>query len=190
MSVFVGRVGELAALAEVARAAARDQVAAAFIIGDPGSGKSRLLAEAAACADLRDQFRVVGYEPEREVPLAAASDFLRALTGATPHGHRLEAFVFGVGSADASSLEPIRVFEAAHRALSAVGPALALVDDLQWVDDLSLALLHYLVRAAATSGDSLALIAAGRPSHNATSFADSLAQTLPGRWVTRSTSVL
>ncbi len=185
MSVFVGRVGELAALAEVARAAARDQVAAAIIVGDPGSGKSRLLAEAAACADLRDQFRVVGYEPEREVPLAAASDFLRALTGATPHGHRLEAFVFGVGSADASSLEPIRVFEAAHRALSAVGPALVLGDDLQWVDDLSLALLHYLVRAAATSGDSLALIAAGRPSHNATSFADSLAQTLPARCVTR-----
>jgi DNA-binding CsgD family transcriptional regulator len=186
MSAFVGRLGELAALAEVSRvAAAGDEVAAAVIVGDPGSGKSRLLAEAAARADVADQFRIVGYEPEREVPLAAASDFLRALTGATPDGRRLGALVFGVGAADASSLEPIRVFEAAHRALSAVGPTLVIVDDLQWVDDLSLALVHYLVRAAATSGDSIALVAAGRPSHNATSFADSLAQTLPAQRLTR-----
>ena len=183
MSALVGRVDELAALADVGRAAAHGEVAAAVIVGDPGSGKTRLLAEAAARADLTDQFRVVGYGPERDVPLAAASDFLRALTGSTPHGHRLEALVFGVGSADASSLEPIRVFEAAHRALSTVGPALVIVDDLQWIDDLSLALLHYLVRAAVSSGDSLALIAASRPSHNATSFSDSVAQTLPTQLV-------
>jgi DNA-binding CsgD family transcriptional regulator len=185
MSAFVGRVGELAALAEVDWAAAHGEVAAAVIVGDPGSGKSRLLAEAGARAHLAHTFRVVGYEPESEVPLAAASDLLRELTGATPHGRRLGTLVFDVGPAEASSLEPIRVFEAAHRALSAVGSALAIVDDLQWVDDLSLALLHYLVRAAATSLDSLALIAAARPSHNATSFADSLAQTLPAPRVTR-----
>jgi DNA-binding CsgD family transcriptional regulator len=177
VSVFVGRVGELAELAEVGDAG-RNEVTAAVVVGDPGSGKSRLLAEGAARAELTDRFHIVGYEPERAVPLAAASDFLHALTGATPNGRRLGALVFGGGSADASSLEPIRVFEATHRALSMVGPTLLIVDDLQWVDDLSLALLHYLVRAAATSGDSLALIAAARPSHNATSFADSLAQTL------------
>ena len=186
MGAFVGRVAELAALDEVGRvAAAADEVAAAIVVGNPGSGKSRLLAEAASRAGLTDQFRIVGYEPERGVPLAAASDFLRSLTGVTPDGRRLGALVFGVGAAGASSLEPIRVFEAAHRALSAVGPTLAIVDDLQWVDDLSLALVHYLVRAAETSGDSLALVAAGRPSHNATSFADSLAQTLPAQRLTR-----
>src|SRR5207247_4716021 len=121
-----------------------------------------------------------------EVPLAATSDFLQALTQATPQGERLEALVFGAAGTEASPLEPIRVFEAAHRALSVVGPpALVLVDDLQWVDDLSLALLNYLVRAAAASRDSLVLISGARPSRNATSFAGSLAQTLPAECLRR-----
>jgi DNA-binding CsgD family transcriptional regulator len=178
MTSFVGRVDELAALAGIARSAESGDVAAAIVVGDPGSGKTRLMAEAAARAALPALFRIVGYEPESEVPLASAADLLRALAGVTPHGQGLEALVFAT-EPDAAPLEPIRVFEAAHRALSTVGPALVLVDDLQWVDDLSLALVHYLVRAAEASGDSLAFIAAARPSRNATSLAESLTQTLP-----------
>jgi predicted ATPase len=148
MSVFVGRRDELAALAEISRAAVRGEVAAAMVVGDPGSGKSRLLGEAAARTELPNQFRVVGFEPESAVPFAAASEFLRALTSTTPQGGQLENLVFGAAPDEASPLEPVRVFESAHRALGAIGPALVLVDDLQWLDDLSLALCHYLVRAA------------------------------------------
>jgi predicted ATPase len=150
MRAFVGRVDELAALAEIGGAAVRGEVAAAIVMGDPGSGKSRLLAEAAARAELPEQFRVVGYEPEREVPLAAASDFLQALTGATPPGRRLEALLFDAEPNDASPLEPIRIWEAAHGALRTVSPALVLVDDVQWVDDISLAPAG--ARAAEASG--------------------------------------
>jgi DNA-binding CsgD family transcriptional regulator len=185
MSAFVGRVDELAALSEIAGAAIRGHAAAAVILGDPGSGKSRLLAEAAARAQLSNRFRVVGYEPEREVPLASASELLRALADATPQGRRLAALVFDAGREEASPLEPLRVLEAAHRALRAVGPALVLVDDLQWVDELSLALCHYLVRAAEGSGQPLVLIAVARPSPNATSFAASLAQALPAERLRR-----
>jgi DNA-binding CsgD family transcriptional regulator len=179
MSAFVGRHDELAALAEVSRAAMRGMVAAATVVGDPGSGKSRLLGEAAARTELPTHFRVVGFEPEAEVPLAAVSELLRALAGATPQGRRFEELVFGAAPEDASPLEPIRVFESAHRALQAVGPALVLVDDLQWLDDLSLALCHYLVRAADATGDPLALIAVARPSPAAASFASSLRHRLP-----------
>jgi DNA-binding NarL/FixJ family response regulator len=175
MSAFVGRVDELAALAQIADAATRGNVAAAVVVGDPGSGKSRLLGEAAARTQLASRFRVVGFEPESEVPLAAASDFLRALASATPaEGRQLEKLVFGAASEAASPLEPVRVFESAHRAFRAVGPALVLVDDLQWLDDLSLALCHYLLRAAETTGEPLALIAVARPSSAAASFASSL----------------
>ena len=179
MSAFVGRAAELTALAEVAGAAASGDVAAAVVVGDPGSGKSRLLAEVAASAQAPSRLAVVGYEPERQVPLAAAAELLKALCEAGPAGRRLEALVFEAAADDASALEPVRVFESVHRALRAHGPALVVVDDLQWVDDLSLALCHYLVRGAETAGPPLALIAAGRPSPNTTSFASSLVQVLP-----------
>jgi DNA-binding NarL/FixJ family response regulator len=179
VSLFVGRRDELAALAEIARAAARNRVAVALITGDPGSGKSRLLAETAARARTSRRFHVIGYEPEREVPLAATSQLLKSLAEVAPTGRRVEELLFGPGRETASKLEPLQVFEAAHRALQAAGPVLVLVDDLQWVDGLSLALLHYLVRGAHASGRGLALIAAGRPSPNMASFSSSLAEVLP-----------
>ena len=179
MSVFVGRASELAALDEIVRTAKRGDVTAALITGEPGSGKSRLLVEAASQIRMPRQLRVVGYEPESEVPLASSAGLLRGLAEVEPNGKRLAALAFDVGPDESSPLEPVRVFEAAHRALQEAGPSLVLADDLQWVDDLSLALLHYLVRAAEGRGVGLALIAATRPSGNATSFAASLAQVVP-----------
>ena len=126
---------ELAALSEVAAAAASGNAAAALVVGDPGSGKSRLLAEAVARFRVTSVFRVVGYEPESDVPLAAASDLLRALAGAGRDGRRLDGLLLGDANEENSPLEPVRIFEAAHRALRAAGPALVVVDDLQWVDE-------------------------------------------------------
>ena len=78
--VFVGRAPELAALrALVARVG--DAPSVALVVGDPGAGKTRLLREAAAGADVACRFDLVGYEPEREVPLAAAAPLLRRLEG-------------------------------------------------------------------------------------------------------------
>ena len=93
--------------------------------------------------------------------------------------------MFDPGRGMDSPLEPLRVFEAAHRALRAAGPALLLADDLQWVDDLSLALCHYLVRGANASAQGLSLIAVGRPSPKVASFADSFADVLPPERLTR-----
>jgi DNA-binding CsgD family transcriptional regulator len=179
MTAFVGRRDELAELGEITAVAAAGQVAAAVVVGEPGSGKTRLLAEAAMRAPLSNRFHVVGYEPERDVPLAAASDLLLTLAAKAPEGHRLEALLFAGDREEAASLQPLRVFESAHRALRMVGPALVLVDDVQWIDDLSLALCHYLARAAHDPGEPLALIAGGRPSPASVSLAESLVQLLP-----------
>ena len=175
MPAFVGRTEELKALAAVA-AQAESGPSAAVIVGDPGSGKSRLLAEVAALLGTTS-LRVVGYEAERQVPLAAAADLLRRLIELPQVGRRLGTLVFE--AEDASTLEPMRVFEATHRALRSIEPVLLLMDDLQWIDELSLALCHYLVRAAEASDHRLTLIAAARPSAQASSFAASLAQVLP-----------
>jgi DNA-binding CsgD family transcriptional regulator len=181
VSAFVGRTEELNAVADVATQADGGP-SAVVIVGDPGSGKTRLLAEAADLVGAQS-FRIVGYEAEQQVPLAAAADLLRRLTDLPQVGPRLGALVFDAEGA--SALEPMRVFEAAHRALRSIEPVVLLVDDLQWVDDLSLALCHYLVRAAEASEQRLTLMAAARPSLQASSFAASLSHVVPdGRCAT------
>jgi DNA-binding CsgD family transcriptional regulator/tetratricopeptide (TPR) repeat protein len=171
---FVGRTEELRVLQHLF-AAADDAPAAAVLVGDAGSGKTRLLQEASERTGVPSRFRVTGYEPEQHVPLACAAIFLREVGARSAAGQRLARIVFE----DSDRLEPMRVFEAAHRAVEALEPVLLLVDDLQWVDDLSLALCHYLVRAAEAAGQRLVLIAAARPSADASAFSASLRQVLP-----------
>jgi DNA-binding NarL/FixJ family response regulator len=171
MQVFVGRVAELGALSEIAAMSATGP-AAAIVVGEPGSGKSRLLAEAHTRSALPYSFSVVGYEAERHVPLAAASGLLRALSDAPEHGSRVEALLHG--GDQAAPLEPVRVFEAAYRVFRAFEPSLLIVDDLQWVDELSLALCHYVIRATNDSGQRVAVFAAARPGGSAGSLADAL----------------
>jgi DNA-binding CsgD family transcriptional regulator len=177
MNAFVGRAHELDAIDRVARRAAAGVPTVAFVVGDPGIGKSRLVAEAAGRTSFAGRFRVVGYEPETLVPLAAASVLVRPLAGMSVAGRRLEQLLLET-PAERSTLERLRIFEATHRALRAAGPALVVVDDLQWVDDLSLALFHFLLRAAETDGQSLALIAASRPSPKEAAFSASVENAL------------
>lgn len=147
--------------------------AAAFVVGDPGSGKSRLLVEVAREVSL-PSFRVVGYEPEQRVPLAAASELLRTLACEVPFSGSTER-----------AIEPIRIFESAHRALSSCGHALLVVDDVQWADDLSLALIHYVMRASIATGSELGLVCAGRPTASTHAFVAGLSELLaPERVVT------
>lgn len=162
--VLIGRESELERIGALDRL---EGPAALVIVGDPGSGKSRLLAEAGV-ASTRHVFRAVGYEPERLVPLAAASEFLRAVAADA-------AFEANAGTA----IEPVRVFEAAHQALQELGPVLLMVDDVQWIDDLSFALLHYVARAAVSAGGDLHVLAAGRPASRTHGLAGDLEALLP-----------
>jgi DNA-binding CsgD family transcriptional regulator len=177
VTAFVGRTDELQTIADLSTAVTEGAVVAVVVTGDPGSGKTRLLAEAADRLGFDPTLRVVGYEPEARIPLAAASSMLRSLAAVHGVGASLQRLVFERD--DAATLEPMRVFETVHRALDAVEPALIVIDDVQWVDDLSLALCHYVARAAETTGQRLMLLAAARPSAQAASLADSLLHVLP-----------
>ncbi len=176
---LVGRVRELQTIDAVSREFVdRGGLWTVFIVGDPGQGKTRLLAEARARLAKHAQLEIVGYETERNVPLAAASPLLRDLAG-DGSGSVLGELLAPSTNSGGTPLEPIRVFEAAHRALGSLGSTLIAVDDMQWVDELSLALIHYLARGAATTGPPLMVVAASRPNPAVASLADSLAKLRP-----------
>jgi DNA-binding NarL/FixJ family response regulator len=176
VAAFVGRTDELQKIADVATRSVHGP-AVTIVVGDPGSGKTRLLAESVERLAVLPTFRVVGYEPEASVPLAAAADMLRTLARGGDAGAHLRQLVFEAD--DASRLEPMRIFETAHRALDAVQPALVVLDDVQWIDDLSLALCHYVTRAAEATSQRLMLLAAARPSTRTASLIDSLRHVVP-----------
>ena len=175
---FFGRGAELETIARIAMIAkGRRGTAAVLVIGDAGQGKSRLLAEVRIGLRIDHMFRIDGFEAERAVPLAASRDLLRGVVKA---GDPLLGEVLsGPALGEDRSLEPIRVFEAAHRALDRVSPAAIFVDDMQWVDELSLALCHYLVRAAGAAARPMLLVAAGRPSSPLAALQSSLERLLP-----------
>jgi DNA-binding CsgD family transcriptional regulator len=174
---FIGRREELDRLADLQLRAHRARLPAASVItGEPGTGKSALLAQVLDRSRLR-QGRLVGFEPLQSVPLAAAAPLLR-LTATAPGPTRdLDRLVFGGPALEAR--DPLRIFEGAYRALAVSGPTLIGIDDLQWVDDLSLGLVHYLLQAAAAGGDPLVVIAAARPSPAAASFAAGVDAVVP-----------
>ena len=173
-SSFVGRTSELEAIRLVADDVVSTRTPGAIVlVGDPGIGKSRLLGEAGRQLRFR-QFAIVGYEPEQRVPLAASRAFLRAL--ATISGERALGFGVNPTGAIPTTLEPVTIFETAHRTLQSLGPVALIVDDLQWVDELTLALCHYLLRAAASDRRSLLILAGMRRSTTAGAFISSLAQ--------------
>ncbi|MBA2718403.1 MAG: AAA family ATPase [Chloroflexi bacterium] len=128
--------------------------AALVLVGPAGVGKSRLLGEWADEGVRR--LDVVGYEPESGVAFAAVGGLLASLIGPEPLGR--------VVTGDAGGPpEGLRVFEAAFATLAMAGPIVLVVDDLQWLDVSSAALVHYLARGALASDLPVGLIVATRP---------------------------
>ena len=147
MAGFFGRTHELEVVrAAVARAPAERRPTAVIVDGEPGVGKSRLIDE--ACRDVRaDRVAVSAYEPEMRLPFSLGHDLTRALARSSPAaGHVLDPILEpepGGPQPDWSS-----VFEAAHRAAGVRESLLISIDDFQWSDERSTALIHYLVRGA------------------------------------------
>lgn len=181
MGTIFGRARELSALHDAAGRGLRDgQVTAVLVEGDPGAGKSRLLTEF-----LRElpaaPVTVACYEPERRLPLSLGRSLARALSRRSEAAREiLSPFVAG------GAVTPMHwsgLSEAVHRAVSLTAPVAVVVDDVQWCDEESAALLHYVARGADQQDDDLFLVLAGRPSPALSSLAVSLQRLLRERFV-------
>jgi DNA-binding CsgD family transcriptional regulator len=166
---FVGRRREVGTLTGLVRRALQERSASAGLVsGVPGSGKTRLLDEAVRQVAARRVIRLVGFQPMQQVPLGAVADLLHVLARVPVAGAALERLVFG--NVDEEAIDPLRIFEAAHRAFAASGPLLLAIDDLQWVDERSVALVHYLLRSAHSARQPFVVIAVARPSPVSAAF--------------------
>jgi DNA-binding CsgD family transcriptional regulator len=185
MAGFVGRTHELAVIrAAVARASAQRRPIAVIVQGAPGVGKSRLIDEATRSAPA-DRVAVAAYEPEMGLPFSLGHDLTRALARSS---HAAGQILEPILAPEPGGPRPdwTSVFEAAHRAASISDALLVTVDDFQWSDERSTALLHYLVRGAQADGDPLALVVGGRQSPAVGALVTSLDRLL-GDQVTRVT---
>ena len=160
---IVGREAELGALQQALADLARRRACALEIVGEPGIGKTRLLAELGADADSRGMIVLSGSASELEhgLPFWVFVDALdeyvhgldpRRLQGLDAESRAELAHVFPSLPHEArngGSVERFRTHRAVCGLLEAVAdtkPLVLLLDDLHWADSGSLELLGALLR--------------------------------------------
>jgi predicted ATPase len=148
---LIGREREVAVLAELVREVPR-RGAAMVLRGDPGVGKSSLLAVAArhAAGSGRAVLRVNGLESEATIPYSGLHRLLGPVlpgVGALPTRQRV-ALLSAFGLAEPAA-EPYLVSYAALELIAegaADAPVVLIADDVQWLDPPSASSLAFLAR--------------------------------------------
>ncbi|WP_267935513.1 LuxR family transcriptional regulator [Saccharothrix sp. S26] len=165
MSPFFGRESELAAVFDAVERVPAAGLVAVVVSGEPGIGKSSLLAEVGR--RLRDRGRAVAAvesdDVSRRIPYAAVATALRSVAGG-PEVRAALAALDLTSAPDATWFG--RSCELVSRALTGLAaqrPAALVLDDVDQVDDDSLAMLAVVLRRVTAAP--LALIAAVRSHH-------------------------
>lgn len=176
----IGREAELAAIAEALEEARRGRGSCLFLVGEAGSGKTRLLQEAAASAAHMRMNVLAGEAPHtlKPPPFGTIASAFRSWTRrADPPVDELRAFAAGLRrilpewpSEEGPEITPdqlrLLVLEAALRLmLAAARPygAVMLLDDLHEADPETVEVVHHVAGSIATAP--LVVIAAMRPGH-------------------------
>src|SRR5215470_19189104 len=154
---LVGRDAELERLAAAVAAARTGRGTIVLISGEPGIGKTAILAallDRAAAAGARIASGAAE-ELEMRVPFAAVSDCLGLTAATDPKAAEVAALLRGAhrppdggfSAADAEFLVTEAILGLVD-GWCAAGPLVLAVDDLQWADPASLLVLHRLGRVA------------------------------------------
>jgi DNA-binding CsgD family transcriptional regulator len=163
--VWIGREEELRRIGGRVRAVARGRGGSVLVEGEPGMGKTSLLARAAEEAGRLGcrVFQAAADEFGQRFPLRTVLEWMDAAEQAwhAPRADIVGMLSDGTAATDALAVAVAgRVLEATAR-LCAAAPVVLVVDDLQWADEASLLVWHRLSRA--TGELPLLLLAAARP---------------------------
>ncbi|WP_290058341.1 BTAD domain-containing putative transcriptional regulator [Amycolatopsis solani] len=154
--LFLGREAELARLREAVDGLGAGIGRSVWIEGEPGSGRTALLAELLAmAADLQPAFAAADSLDQR-FALRPLLDALGVHHGAAGHRAALAARLSAQPAEDA-----VDGLLALVRELCAEAPLVLVVDDLHWADDATLGIWRYLSRE--TRQLPLLLVGACRP---------------------------
>ncbi|MGY1641789.1 AAA family ATPase [Geodermatophilus sp. SYSU D00703] len=145
-----GREREQAAVAALLADAAAGRGGALVLRGQPGVGKSALLADAADTED-RTVLRTQGIESESPLAFAALQRLLRPVAACTDRlpAPQAQALRAAFGEVTGGEADRFLVFLAVLGVLAEAGeqaPVLAVVDDAHWLDDASAAALLFAAR--------------------------------------------
>jgi DNA-binding CsgD family transcriptional regulator len=166
--MLIGRDQELAEIEAAVRSAAEGRTSSLVIEGEPGIGKSALLAEAVALAeDLGlTTLRAHGVESEHDLAFAGIVELAGPLAEARkrlPPTQR-QALATALAEEEGPPPDPFAVAAALLGTISLVadeGGALVAVDDAQWLDAQSLAAVLFAARRLSHQG--VAFLLATRP---------------------------
>lgn len=146
---LIGREAEWTVMHQwMANCCAQTSTHLLLLIGEPGIGKTRLLEELARDIQAMEGYVLWGrgFEAEMLRPYGVWVDAFQAI-GATDFLNELKALVL---NADPSaSLNRGRLFDRATQFIVQLGetaPVLVVLDDIQWLDETSIAFLHYVAR--------------------------------------------
>lgn len=149
-SRLIGRSSERAQLhALIDETIEKGALGAVLLSGETGIGKTRLLHELRARSRERGGIVIEGraFEAEQNRPFAAFIDALEHADDG-PESKELASVLRRAASDDARRIESLSTIAATlRRIVTGARVALLTLDDLQWIDDASSELLHYLVRS-------------------------------------------
>src|SRR3954454_3622936 len=179
---LVGRAAELGTLDGAVEALKREGPAATLLVGDPGIGKTRLLAELAAHADARGHIVLTGSASELEADLPfwvfvdALDEFVaglepRRLSSLAGEVRAELELVFPSMPRQQAPVGPAlqderyrthRAVRALLECIAASAPLVLVLDDVHWADPASIDLLAALLRTPPPAPVLLALAARPR----------------------------
>ena len=182
-SVLLGRGAEQELIAGQLAMARSGQRGLLVIRGEPGIGKTALIADAVGSAAGMRVTRIAGAEAEMELPYAGLQQLCAPLLGdlAKLPGPQRGALGTAFGLSGGPVPDRVMVGLAALSLLSAAGgrqPLVCVIDDMQWVDRASAQVLAFV--AHRLLADPVALIIATREAEDEfTGFPELLLRGLP-----------